>query len=94
MYERNKKIMFTIDDMSINTIVRRRDLASRIPTPVSMFSPTLQRLRRTRQCSFGFLVPMDVLGLRGPKLLGVFHRPLEDFILEMCLRHDLIDVCY
>jgi hypothetical protein len=69
----SKKWYITIDNMSIDAVIRSRDLAPWIPIPMFMLNPTLQRLCISIKCFLRLLVPVHVFGLRTPELLRIFY---------------------
>jgi hypothetical protein len=77
----------TIDNMSIDTIVRRRYLSAWIPAPMVMFGTAFQRFGFLQKCPLGFFVPMDVFRLFAPKLLRVIDGGLVNLVLDMFFGH-------
>lgn len=77
------RIAITSLNMPIHAVVARRDLTTRKPLPVWMLGAVLERLGRCLERSVRLLVPVQLLGLLGPKRLRIGQALGQHLILEV-----------
>lgn len=70
-------------DMAVDAVVARGDLAVRKPLPAVVFNTALELLGRQLQDGAGLLVPVEMLGLVGPELLGFLQAVPQDIVLDV-----------